>query len=88
MQVLENKNNLLIMQNNVGNYEFFSYNSKIAVIDNKNNKLYLTDLWDYSQTTLKQLKYFINKYSKKIIYTTKKEFEKELETNKNIHFMD
>lgn len=67
MKILENNNNMMILEN--GDYTYLiSYNSIIAKTNNifvKNGKinkkygLYLSNKWDYSNTTLKQLYYFI-----------------------------
>lgn len=83
MEILENKNNMSIIRDNVENLVFFSYTSEVATYDKYNNKLYLTDLWNYSQTTLKQLKYFINNYTS-FKYENKKIFENEINKNNNI----
>jgi len=43
------------------NYIFQSYNSIIAKVNRKNNQITLDDYyWDYSATTLKYLKQFLN----------------------------
>lgn len=82
MEILETAKNMLIAKNN-DKITFFSYNQKIATYDTITGLLYLTDLWDYSQTTLKQLKHFVNNYTK-YTYTTKKEFEAITQKNNNI----
>ena len=87
MRILDNKNNMLILKDNLKNLIFFSYKSHIATFDKCNNKLYLTDLWNYSQTTLKQLKEFVNYYTS-FTYTTEKEFEKEIKNNKDIIMLE
>lgn len=74
MEILENKNNLIIEKNS-NNYIFYSYSSLIAIYNENTKKLRLTKLWNYSQTTLKQLKNFINNYTC-YNYSSKKEFEK------------
>lgn len=55
------KNQNVICEN--GTCTFFSYGSQIAKITNqKNNNLKFTNLWHYSQTTLKYLYLFLNEY--------------------------
>ena len=83
MKIIENKNNMIIMRDNVENLVFFSYQSHIATYDKYNSKLYITNLWDYSQTTIKQFKNFINNYTT-FNYETKQQFQKEIENNNNI----
>ena len=83
MKIIENKNNMIIMRDNIENLIFFSYQSHIATFDKYNKKLYLSSLWSYSQTTLKQFKNFVNNYTC-FYYDNKKQFEKELETNNDI----
>lgn len=83
MEILENKNNLVIMEDEAELLQFFSYNKHIATYDKFNKKLYLGFLWNYSQTTLKQLKNFINNYTC-FYYDNKKQFELEIKNNKNI----
>lgn len=86
MRIIENKNNFTILKDNIKNLIFFSYNSHIATYDKENEKLYITILWDYSQTTLKQLKNFINNYTS-FNYENKKQFEQEIYKNNNIIFL-
>lgn len=74
MKILENKNNMIILQKD-DDLEFYSYNSLIAIFCVK--KLVLTKEWNYSQTTLKQLKYFINNYTS-YKYESKKQFIEEI----------
>lgn len=83
MKIIENKNNLVILENENTIY-FISYQTTICEYDREKRILKLNaNYWDYSQTTLKQLKYFINNYTC-FNYETKKQFEKEIETNENI----
>lgn len=79
MKVLENNNNMMILES--GDYTYLiSYKSIIAKVNNTiylNKKkqtygLYLTDKWDYSQTTLKQLYNFIE------LYTTQRDKNKNM----------
>lgn len=82
MEIIENKNNILIAKNN--NYiTFFSYNLKIATFDTTYKILTLYgENWNYSQTTTKQFKYFVNNYTS-FIYTVKKDFEKMINNRNN-----
>lgn len=83
MQILENKNNMFILKN--GDFiDFISYTKHIARYDKKFDLLGIDrNNWDISQTTLKQLKEFVNCYTS-FNYTTKKEFAEELQKNKKI----
>lgn len=73
MKIKENRNNYIIMEDEKNDVTYlFSYTSLIATVCNtietsKNKKnnygLTLTKDWDYSQTTLKQLYYFIESYT-------------------------
>lgn len=70
MKILENNNNMIVLEKEDFTY-LISYNSVIAKVNNTiylNKKkqtygLYLTDKWDYSNTTLKQLYNFIELYT-------------------------
>lgn len=98
MEMLENKNNIVI----ISNYDYitekniidlWSYNSHIASFINYNKKnncmLKLNrEKWDYSQTTLKHLKHFINDYIEKDYYTTKKEFDEKIKKNGFIYLVN
>lgn len=83
MQILANKNNMIIVNN--GDFiDFISYTTHIARYDKKFDLLGIDENnWNISQTTLKQLKEFINYYTS-FKYTNKKEFEEELQRNKKI----
>ena len=50
-------NQFVIVEN--GTITFQSYNSKIAVIDAKNNVSLSYNMWDYSRTTMKYLCQFL-----------------------------
>jgi len=60
VEQLDNKNQFII-RTNKGTY-FQSYDSLIAFYDGKNDKLHLSNKWDYSKTTLKHLYIFIDSY--------------------------
>lgn len=49
----------------IGGNSFYSYNTLIA--ERKGDKVYLTDKWDYSATTLRYLCQFLGVKSKKDI---------------------
>lgn len=96
MEILENKNNVLIVKDtkiaffeNQANekitiIKFYSYNTFIASYEVELNKLILNDnMWSFSQTTTKQFKQFINYYTS-FNYTTKKDFEKIIKNNNDI----
>ena len=61
---------------------FQSYKSNIAYIKNE-GILEIGKDWDYSQTTSKYLKQFVNKYTN-FIYKDRKSFEKEIKENDKI----
>lgn len=86
MDILENNTNKLILQDNDG-LKFYSYKSLIAIYTNRTIRygcnLYLTKKWDYSKTTLKQLKSFIDEYTN-IKYIDKKHIEKLIFNNEII----
>jgi len=72
-----NNNNILIY---IDDYVILqSYNSKIGLY--KDNIMYLTFKWNISQTTLKNVKIFINKFTNYNI-SKKSEIEKLIEENK------
>lgn len=87
MKILENKNNMVILENGEQAY-FISYETTIAKYDYITRNLQLNvNYWDYSQTTLKQLKHFINNYTC-YNYETKKDFEYKIEEIENIKFVE
>ena len=86
MKIIENKNNMVIMQDADENITLFSYFSHIATFDRFKNELYISTLWSYSQTTLKQVKHFINNYTS-FNYENKKHFEMEIQNNNKIYII-
>ena len=62
---------------------FQSYESTIAVYDREMQVLFVFPDWDYSKTTLKYLKQFVNEETH-FNYTSQKQFEKEMLNNPNI----
>ena len=83
MEILKNKNNILIIKND-NKVSLASYETLIAIFNETTKTLKLdATYWDYSKTTLKHLKEFINNYTC-FNYETKKDFEKEIKNNDNI----
>lgn len=76
MEILENEKNLTIIKD-TNMYYLFSYNSKIAIYSDM-KYLDIGKKWDYSQTTLKHLKHFINTYTA-YTYETKSQFKALIE---------
>ena len=71
MKILENERNMMIYEQDEFTY-LISYKTPIAKVSNtietntkkqNNYGIYLTNDWDYSQTTLKQLYNFIELYT-------------------------
>lgn len=63
---------------------FYSYNTCIAKFNKKDNKLYLnSEMWDYSKTTRRYFKLFIEEYTN-LAYKNKKEFLKLISDTENI----
>lgn len=77
MEILENEKNMTIIENE-GFLYMFSYNSKIAIYCRETESLVIGKKWNYSQTTIKHLKAFINNYTG-YKYENKQQFEKEME---------
>lgn len=66
---------------------FYSYDTLIAIYENENCTLYLKDsMWDYSNTTRKYFKQFIEEYTTKE-YGTKQKFLKEISENEKIVYI-
>lgn len=83
MKIIENKNNLLISKVDDIIY-FTSYKITICKYNTITKQLKINAIyWCYSQTTLKQLKHFINNYTT-FEYQNKKQFENEILNNNNI----
>lgn len=94
MEILENKNNILIIkenkqvfQNNLASdftviLKLYSYTTLVCYYEIGNNNLTLIgDTWRYSQTTNKHLKYFLDNYTN-IIYKNRQDFIKAIEKAK------
>ena len=63
---------------------FQSYKTIIAIYDQETKQLYINwYYWDYSKTTMKHLKIFINEYTY-FTYENKQQFLKEINTNSSI----
>lgn len=86
---LEHKNQFIIRYNNQKNpclncVCFQSYATLICMWASNEKKLYINwSMWDYSKTTLKHLKQFINQYTP-FEYLTKQDFLKFLKTSDNV----
>lgn len=61
---------------------FQSYGSIIAFYDKSNSKVYLTEDWDYSNTTRKHFFIFLRDYCKAYGNIRKKDIEYELKQGK------
>ena len=88
VEQLANKNQFVIIYEDENKGQrlhcFQSYQSLIAVYDKATGNLFINwDKWDYSKTTLKHLKMFINEWTS-FIYETKAQFLKEMQTNWHI----
>lgn len=94
MDILENKNNILIIkekkqvfQDNLASdftiiLKLYSYNTLVCYYDIENNNLILVkDIWRYSQTTNKHFKHFLDNYTN-IIYKNRQDFIKAIEKAK------
>lgn len=78
MEILENEKNMTIIQD-TNKFYLFSYNSKIAIYSDL-KYLDIGKNWNYSQTTLKHLKHFINTYTA-YTYESKQQFQKLIENS-------
>ena len=88
---LYNKNQFLITYLNEQNQHilvFQSYRTVIAIYNAVTKELYLNyHYWDYSKTTSKHLKIFVNEYTP-YNYNNKKDFTGVIINNKNIDFFE
>lgn len=86
---LHNKNQFVIYFNDSNGNKviaFQSYHTLIAIYHPIQQKLFINyHYWDYSKTTLKHLKLFINEYTT-FDYYTKAGFIGEIKRNDNIIF--
>ena len=88
VEQLHNKNQFLISYRdkdaNKNLLAFQSYRSLIAIYDLSDGKLYLNwNKWDYSKTTLKHLKMFVNEYVFGYFFESKQQFLNTIKTNLN-----
>lgn len=86
VEQLANKNQFVIYYNDNENDRhlivFQSYDTLIAILDG--GKLYINwQYWDYSKTTLKHLKIFVNEYTP-FVYENKQQFLNLIRTNERI----
>lgn len=90
VEQLENKNQYLITyQDKETNILCFqSYKTLIAIRSYKDKKLSVNyKYWDYSKTTMKHLKLFINTYTT-YTYESKSQFQKLLLNDSNINYFE
>ena len=86
---LANKNQFVIYYNNENNpclnvVCFQSYATLICYYSSNENKLYINySMYDYSKTTLKHLKMFINEYTP-FNYDNKTQFDNFLQTSEKV----
>lgn len=76
MQVITLANNQMVIKSDT-EYTFFSYDQKIAEYSENTGVIEVGSLWDYSKTTLKYFKKFIDDYTN-MDYLSKGQFEKLL----------
>lgn len=89
VEQLENKNQFVITYCSNDNLYicFQSYKTLIAIYDYSNNELYINwSMWDYSKTTMKHLKVFVNRYTT-FKYENKSQFMKEITNNNSIYLL-
>ena len=88
VEQLHNKNQFIISYRDKDNKSllaFQSYRTLIAIYDLKDDNLYLNwSKWDYSKTTLKHLKMFINEYLYTFSYENKQQFINCIKNNPKI----
>ena len=83
-RILESKNNLVIIREDEKT-SLYSYKTWIATFNSETKELQLNNIyWDYSRTTLKQLKDFINYYTC-YTYASKKDFTQYMEHCQEIY---
>lgn len=91
VEQLTNKNQFVIYFNDSNGEKvicFQSYKTLIAIYHPVNQKLYINyHYWDYSKTTRKHLKLFINEYTP-YDYYTRHGFMGEIERNANIEYFE
>lgn len=79
-------NNQVVIEEEESN-TFYSYNSCIASYNVMTSVLTLNEnLWDYSNTTRKYFKEFINNFTE-LSFESKKQFLKEIDVNGNIEII-
>ena len=86
VEQLHNKNQFVIYYNDNNRdrhlVAFQSYDTLIAILEGE--KLYISwENWDYSKTTLKHLKLFVNEYTP-FVYETKHQFLNLIRSNERI----
>lgn len=88
VEQLANKNQFVItyedLQKNIRYLCFQSYDTLIAVYDKAHKQMFINwQMWDYSKTTLKHLKMFVNFYTC-FEYETKAQFLNLIRKNDNV----
>lgn len=76
-------NQVVVCEGNYGayKYEFYSYGTLIGTYEEETRSLTLTEYYDYSRTTSKYLKIFLNDYCD-IYYSTTNELRKYIKEGK------
>lgn len=88
VEQLANKNQFVIVyednEKGIRYHCFQSYQSLIAIYDKTSGNLFINwDKWDYSKTTLKHFKLFVNEWTH-YHYETKAQFINEIRNNWHI----
>ena len=89
VEQLANKNQFVItyVDGNKTLLFFQSYRSLVAVYDTEDKTLYVSwQYWDYSKTTSKHFKMFVNEFTP-YTYDTKAQFIKEIKNNPHIELI-
>lgn len=85
MEIIENEKNMTIIRDKKTFY-LFSYNCKIAIYNTDTESLAIhRNYWNYSQTTTKHFKHFVNNYTA-YTYETKQQFQKLVEEKQKSDF--
>lgn len=76
-------NNNHVVIDRADRVELYSYESFICYYDKENNTLHINNMWDYSNTTRKYFKKFVNDYTC-FTYDSKARFLRLIEDSKKI----
>lgn len=89
MDILKNEKNETIIKDKRDEntfYYLFSYNCEIAIYCERSESLAISkEWWNYSQSTLKHFKNFVNNYTA-YTYETKQQFQKLIEEKQKTDF--